>query len=223
MRIAPLLRVGRGLTALIGSGGKTTLLLALARELRGRGSVLICTSTHIRIPEGVPLTNGGADEVRDALARHGVVCAAAPAEEEGKLTAPALPFETLTDLADYVLVEADGSRGLPIKAHAPHEPVIPANAQRVVTVLGAEGFHRSAREVCHRYARWAELAGVSPDAPVTPEAAARVLRAEGLGDRLYINQVENAAAYGDAASLSEKLDCPVVAGSLWKEVFVCLR
>ena len=48
MRIAPLLHIGRGVTALIGGGGKTTLLCTLAEELRARGSVLLCTSTHIR-------------------------------------------------------------------------------------------------------------------------------------------------------------------------------
>lgn len=38
--------------------------------------------------------------------------------ENGKLTAPRLPMEMLAALADYMLVEADGSRQMPLKAHA---------------------------------------------------------------------------------------------------------
>jgi len=218
MQIAPLLNIGRGVTALIGGGGKTTLLYTLAEELRKKGSILLCTSTHIRIPEQYPLVTAGADALRAALAEHGAVCAGTPAEN-GKLTAPPLSFETLSGLADYVLVEADGARRLPLKAHAPHEPVIPPNAQRVVLVVGADGFGRPVSQVCHRPERWAELAGVSTDSPVTPEAEARVIRAEGCGDRVYINKVESAADYAAAAELAKRLALPVVMGSLHKGVY----
>ena len=42
MQIAPLLNIGRGVTALIGGGGKTTLLYTLTEELRKKGTVLLC-------------------------------------------------------------------------------------------------------------------------------------------------------------------------------------
>ena len=218
MRISPLLQIGRGVTALIGGGGKTTLLYTLAEELRARGSVLLCTSAHIRAPERYPLVTGGADELRAALAAHGVVCAGTPAAD-GRLTASAVPFETMAALADYVLVEADGSRGLPLKAHAPHEPVIPPNAQRVVLVVGADGFGKPVAEVCHRPELWAELAGVAPDAPATPEGEARVILAEGCGDRVYINKVESAGNYETAEALAGRLALPVVLGSLRQGVY----
>ena len=35
MQIAPLLHIGRGVTAIIGGGGKTTLMERLAHELSG--------------------------------------------------------------------------------------------------------------------------------------------------------------------------------------------
>ena len=50
MDIAPLLHIGPGVTALIGGGGKTTLMDTLAAELRRRGTVIVTTSTHIRRP-----------------------------------------------------------------------------------------------------------------------------------------------------------------------------
>lgn len=222
MQIAPLLKIGRGVTALIGGGGKTTLLYALAEELRGRGRVIVCTSTHIRMPEQYPLMTGDAEALRVALDKENVVCAGTPAED-GKLTAPEASFEELAALADYVLVEADGAKGLPLKAHAGHEPVIPANAQRVVLVVGADGFGKPIDKVCHRPALYAERAGAPIDAVVTPEIAACLIAAEGYGDRVYINKVESADDYAAAEKLARRLTCPVVAGSLHKGVYTCLR
>ena len=121
MQLYERLGVPCGVTAVIGSGGKTTLLRTLSRELPG--TVILTTTTHILPFEGVPLlTAPTEDEVRAALARSRVLCLGTPAPE-GKLTAPSLPFSLLEQLADYVFVEADGSRRLPLKAHAPHEPV----------------------------------------------------------------------------------------------------
>jgi len=217
-----MLNVERGVTALIGGGGKTTLLYTLAQELRNDGSVVLCTSTHIRIPEGYPLATGGTEDLRAALKAYGVICTGTPADG-GKLTAPAISFEELAALADYVLVEADGSRGLPLKAHSPHEPVIPPNARNVILVVGADGFGRPVSEVCHRRERWAELAGIEIDEIVTPVAAARVILAEGLGDRVYVNKVESSADILAAKELASHLPCHVMAGSLHKGVFTCLR
>ena len=51
MQIAPLLHVGRGVTAIIGGGGKTTLMETLAGELSKKGKVIITTTTHICRPK----------------------------------------------------------------------------------------------------------------------------------------------------------------------------
>ena len=223
MRIAPFLNVGRGITAIIGAGGKTTLLYTLAEELRGRGAVLLCTSTHIRRPEPYEtVTEPEETAIRAALSRRGVVCVGTPAED-GKLTAPALPFHVLAELAEYVLVEADGAHCLPLKAHAPHEPVIPDGAGRVILVAGLDGLGRPIRETCHRPERFAALAGASVDDPVTPELAARVIAAEGFGDAVYLNKAESADALAAAARLAEGLAVPVTAGSLHRGEYVCLR
>ena len=220
--VAELLNVDKGVTALLGGGGKTTLLYALADELCSLGTVILCTSTHIRVPEQYPLVTGGAAELTAAVAEYGAVCAGTPAEN-GKLTAPELSFAQLAALADYVLVEADGSRGLPLKAHATHEPVIPANTGNVILVVGADGFGEPVSRVCHRPERWAELAGCGTADLVTPEREARVILAEDLGDRVYINKVETAAQRAAAEELSSYLACHVAAGSLHKGVFACLR
>ena len=221
MQISSLIKIKRGVTALIGGGGKTTLMYTLAEELRTRGSVLLCTSTHILIPDHYPVITSKND-LQPAISKHGAVCMGTPAEN-GKLTAPSVSFNELVSFADYVLVEADGAKRLPLKAHAPYEPVIPDIAKCVVLVVGADGFGRPVSEVCHRAERWAELAGVSIDSPATPESEARVIISEGFGNCILINKVESAQTSAAAEELAKRLACPVVAGSLKKGVFTCLR
>lgn len=222
MLIAPILSVGRGVTALIGGGGKTTLLYTLAEELRGRGRVVLCTTTKIRRPPQYTIYTGSDPAaLRDALRVHGVVCAGTPYSDE-KLQAPALSLEALAAGADYVLVEADGAHGRPLKAHAVYEPVIPKNAARTILVAGADGFGRPIREVCHRPELYARLAGAPEDAIVTPEMAARVIAAEGLGDVLYINKAEDETHLDAARETAQRLALPAAAGSLHKGNYICL-
>lgn len=220
MDISALLGVERGVTALIGGGGKTTLMYMLAEELRRCGTVAVTTSTHIQRPEQYPvLLSGGAAAVSAALAARGVVCVASETAE-GKLTAPALPFAALAQLADFVLVEADGAKRLPLKAHAPHEPVIPPNARRTVYVVGADGFGRPIRQVCHRPERYAALCGAAEDDLVTPALEAKVLHAEGYDTGwVYINKVETPEDWRNAEALAALLPGKVIAGSLWERVY----
>ena len=223
MKIAALLQIGRGVTAIIGGGGKTTLMEVLAEELSQKGSVILTTTTHIRRPaQYETLTDADEALVSAALSHSRVVCVG-EAAEEGKLRAPWLSIETLARLADFVLVEADGAKGLPLKAHAAHEPVIPPCAQRVVTVVGIDGIGKPIGAACHRSARYAQLALADEEALVTPEIAARVLNAESGFDRVYINKVESAATYEAAQAMAKELSCPVIAGSLHQGVYVCLH
>ena len=118
MDFSKLLGLRPGVTAVIGSGGKTSLLRRLAEELPG--TVLLCTTTHIRPFEEYPLlTAPTPEDIRKALTTRRILCLGTPCEN-GKLTAPSLSVETLATLSDYVLVEADGSRQLPLKAHDAH-------------------------------------------------------------------------------------------------------
>ena len=218
MDISALLGVEKGVTALIGGGGKTTLMYTLAEELRRWGTVIVTTSTHIQRPEQYPVLTA-ADGVSAALAAHGVVCVAGETAE-GKLCAPALSFETLAALADFVLVEADGAKRLPLKAHAPHEPVIPVNTRQTVYVAGADGFGHPIRQVCHRPERYAALCGAAESDAVTPAMAAAVLRAEGYDTGwVYINKVETPEDWHNAEALSALLPGTVIAGSLWRKEY----
>jgi len=221
MQISPLLHVGRGITALVGGGGKTTLMYTLAEELKQSGKVIITTSTKIKQPEQyTTLLDPTREEIERALARESIVCVASQSEN-GKLSAPSISFDELSEIADYVIVEADGAKRLPLKAHAAHEPVIPESAQRIIMVIGIDGIGKKISETCHRSELYAQRAGVSEDTVVTPELAAKVILAEGYGDRVYINKVESAEVYDAAQKLKKLFSCPVVTGSLHMGVYSC--
>ena len=221
--LAEVLGVREGVTAVIGGGGKTTLLRTLGEELARSGArVILATSTKFRPFPGIKTVPGGEREIAEALGCAPLVCAAAPWGESGKLAESPVPMARLAALADCVLVEADGSAGLPLKAHAPHEPVIPAESGRVILVLGASGFGRPIRETAHRPERYAALAGCDIETAVTPEIAARVIRAEGLGDMVLVNQAETPETRERARKLAEYLALPVYAGSLQRGEIECV-
>ncbi len=218
--------MGRGVCAIIGAGGKSTLLRKLAEELSaGAGArVVVATSTKMYVPDWCPvLLDAGLGEVEAALASNPLVCVGTIHAPSGKLDAPQLAFEELARLADYVIVEADGAKGLPLKAHASHEPVIPACASRVVCVAGIDGVGRPISQACHRPEVFAQLAGLTPDDAVTPEALARVLEAEGLHDVLLINKVASPQDWQAAEAVAALVGTPVVAGSLQRSELRCLR
>ena len=223
MKLSELLGIRPGLTALIGGGGKTTLMYRLADELSSLGTVIVCTSTRILAPDDLPvLTGGKIEEIAAALGNDPVLCVGESAEK-GKLSAPLIPFDELKRCADYVIVEADGAHRLPIKAHAEYEPVIPGCCDRTVLVIGADAFGLPIADICHRPEIFSSLAGVDPCASVTPEIVSRVIAAEGLGDCVYINKAEDESAAAYAKSLAALCDIPVYAGSLKEEEYRCLR
>ena len=221
MELAKLLDIHPGVTAVIGGGGKTTLLRTLGEELAEESRVLLCTTTKIFPFHDLPCAMT-AEELNSLRRELRLMCAGTPVPGTEKLTAPPVPMAELAAWCDYVLVEAAGSAQRPFKAHASHEPVIPAEASQVICVVGASGFGKPIREATHRPELYAQLAGVSVEDPVAPETEAAVLQAEGLHHRIYVNQVETRQDLAAAEALAALLDCPVLAGSLHRrEYFTC--
>ena len=90
--------------SVVGAGGKTSLIFAWARELADAGkSVVITTTTHMYRPERMEEGN-----IR-------IVVSDDP-ERPDKVTAPTAEIlDSLKETADVVLIEADGSRRMPLK------------------------------------------------------------------------------------------------------------
>lgn len=162
------------LIAVVGGGGKTTLLYALMREAGKMGlRVLLTTTTHMELPPA-RLWAKSREEAR-ALLEHGGAAVFALPCEEGKCGPPHLSPEECLALADLVLVEADGARHLPLKAPAPHEPVLPKEPSLVIGVAGLDSVGRPLQGVCHRPERVAALLEKRREELVTPQDLARLL------------------------------------------------
>ena len=217
-RLFELLEIKPGVTALIGSGGKTSLLYHLAGELCRRGTVAIATTTHIKKPDQFPFA-ATEEETKKLLTERGYVCIGTEAED-GKLTAPS--FAGWEQTADYVIVEADGAKMHPLKAHAEYEPVIPDGCENVICVVGASGFQTPIVQAVHRPEIFAALAEVSQQSIATPELVAKVLEKEQLHTRVYLNQVDTLHRFFGKAAIKEfakEMNCSVVAGSLRQGTF----
>ena len=223
MRLCDLLKLDGFPLCVIGSGGKTSLILALAAELSERGTVVVATTTHIYPPPDMPCLDSPNERELCAAIRHNHCLALGTLGHDGKLCVPQIPLELLPRHADYVLIEADGSRGLPMKAHLPHEPVLPAFSHRTLCVLGASGFGKPIATVAHRADIYAKLAGVTVDFPVTPKIAASVLSAETAFDMLFINQCDKPSDYVLTRQTAELISVPVYAGALQKGEYLRLR
>jgi probable selenium-dependent hydroxylase accessory protein YqeC len=163
------------LIALVGGGGKTTSLYALAHEARQAGkTVIVTTSTHMVPHPGLFLTGAsGRPVLRDLLVQYGIVTVGTLTRED-KMTG-AEDLSACKAEADVVLVEADGARLRPLKAPADHEPVIPTEADAVIALCGMDSLGQSIQAASHRPERVAALLDKPLGAVVTPADAARVL------------------------------------------------
>ena len=218
------LKIGKGVTAVIGSGGKTTLLSALARELPGK--VILCTTSFFYpFQDTAFLSISDITEekeelmLRGLLAENRVVCNGEMAGN-GKLGRPLLSFERLSLMADYVLVECDVSRGCPLKAHADKEPDLPDTVDDTVCVIGAGGFMQPVEKAVHHPDIFRLLTGCAEDAVARPELVAKAFLNERLSKKVLINQVESPETLELAERFVKAANLPgIVAGSLKRNVF----
>lgn len=154
--------------AVVGSGGKTGRIHALAESYIKEGKrVLVTTTTHMMVEVGCDLSNNPT-EIINKIENVGYCMAGRPAKQ-GKMQALSKEvYETVCPAADVVLVEADGSKQLPVKYPASHEPVIPDNADEIHVVVGLAALGKPLKEVSHRKELVMQCLGVTEDTILLP-------------------------------------------------------
>lgn len=161
--------------ALVGGGGKSSTMFALAKEGVELGlRVIVTTTTHMLPHPRLPLTDNPAPDHLAALLAHHPVITLGRYDHRGKLTGAGTVAGCLA-AADLVLVEADGARLLPLKAPAAHEPVVPPDVHAVVAVAGLDCVGQAIGAICHRPEQVAALLHTGPDHILTPADVAAVL------------------------------------------------
>lgn len=176
------------ITAFVGGGGKTSSMLTMGTELAQRGKQTILTTTTRIYPFEEPLP-----ERLRCVGLHA---------QQGKLRGVDNP-DALKRECDFLLIEADGSRGLPIKAPAAHEPVLTAQTGLVIAVMGLTGVGKPIAQVCHRPERVCEVLSMTPEQCITPEAAASLIWHES-GLRKGVHKRRFAVILNQADSAKEK-------------------
>ena len=125
--------------AVVGGGGKTSLIYRLNEELQALGKkVIISTTTHMAYDPMLPLVKStDLEQVSEMLKEHGFAAVADIEETSGKMCAiEETALKKLVPLCDVMLIEADGAKRKPLKVPADWEPVIPDFADVVVSVIG---------------------------------------------------------------------------------------
>jgi probable selenium-dependent hydroxylase accessory protein YqeC len=178
----------REMISLVGAGGKTTLMFRLAKELASKGKkVITTTTTKIMEPsqeESPSLFVDSEDEKikafvgRHLAQSHHITIAT---ERLGSKKLRGVSPELITALwhagqMDYLIVEADGAAGRPVKAPREGEPVIPQETTLVVALLGVDGMDLElGEEHVFRPEQVSRLTGLPPGSSVTDEAMAVLL------------------------------------------------
>lgn len=159
--------------AYVGAGGKTTLLKRHARSLASRGmKVLIATSTRMFIEPETLLCDDPGEIIRHLLEKGLVMAGAARGEKIGPLSPETL--RAVQPHADIILIEADGSRHMPLKYPAPHEPAVDSDTDEIIIVCGMHALFRPAGEVCQRFELARQRLGFLPEEIITPEHILRL-------------------------------------------------
>jgi len=173
--------------ALVGGGGKTTLMFALADELRRNGKrVLASTTTKVWHREALEyekllLVEDDGDwknKKAEGLSIESPAFVGKSILDTGKVEgiSAALADQIFHDsTVDYLVVEADGSAGHPLKAPAEHEPVISSSVTMVVAMMGLEAMSARLDEAtAFRVEQVRKVTGLEPGSILTPKALASV-------------------------------------------------
>ncbi|MDR1800721.1 MAG: putative selenium-dependent hydroxylase accessory protein YqeC [Lachnospiraceae bacterium] len=184
--------------AVVGSGGKTSLIEKLANERKeiNGSKILISPTTRIMMPESGTVI---LSDWQDYMPAAGISYFGTINGEDGKLHA--IPQDVLRVVVqgfDLSLLEADGSRNLPWKGWDYTDPVIPAGTTMTLGVISAKGIGLSATEEnVFRLREFLETTGLREGDKITINAAVKsVLARNGMfwnkkgRKAIFINQAE---------------------------------
>ena len=219
---------GPQLVAFVGAGGKTGALQRLCTESPSKPGGILATTTTAMFARQLsavgpllveddgetPLATRAAQALRSA----GVVALARSHAENEKVKGLA-PAEVdalwREGVAGTIVVEADGSRGLPLKAFGEAEPQLPSATTTVVVVAGLDALGLPLdEEHVHRATLLLPLLGAADGDSVTPRLfaaalALQITRVRALTPQarvvVLLNKAENDKSTRQAASVAGEL------------------
>ncbi|MCR1899283.1 selenium cofactor biosynthesis protein YqeC [Irregularibacter muris] len=144
--------------SLVGGGGKSTTMYRFAQELSQKGKkVLVTTTTHLALPKDNEVEKlviqpdylKAIEELHSCFEKHFIVGLATTKVREDKIKGISVDWVGKIkeeNIADVILVEADGANRKPFKAHASHEPALPEKSDVVIIVVGIDALGKPITE-----------------------------------------------------------------------------
>lgn len=164
--------------SVVGAGGKTSTIEAIALEYKTIcKKAIVTTTTHMYQPDKWPWCKEESLEmVNRYLEEEKVLWIGLPYQER-KIMSPHLPF--LNRIKEYkvpLLIEADGAKRLPFKVPSKNEPVILQGSTMVIGILGMDALCKPIKEVSFNSELTANYLGKSEDDFLTKEDFVNVIR-----------------------------------------------
>ena len=227
--------VNRATIGILGGGGKTALLHRLGDELSRVSDKVVLTSLtksghsdRFKLHFYADIISELKDQER--FSPNPLYIMGSQEADEKLIGLNESQLDQLRRIADFSIFECDGARKRPIKAHQPHDPVLPNFTTHAVIIVGADAVGaRVDGKLVHRPELFRELWDVNANYQLEPEFIAKVvtshygyLQKVPGGVRLsYL--VNKADAFEDAAhklaqAISRLSDHPVFHGSLEKNL-----
>ncbi len=241
------IEASKELVTIVGAGGKTGTMFALARELRNRGKrVLVSTTTAIYKPEAEQydqLYTGNQKgfqrflNEREASEKNGeIVVWGKTVDSKGKLQGVApedIDGLWKDGVFSWILVEGDGAKKKSIKAPREGEPVIPRESTVVMGVMGMTVLGKRAEENrVHRLPIFSRITGINPGEVIGESGLRRLIldarglfkgTPEGAKTLLLLNQCEDREIRKRALALGKSLSIPFVIASVKNETLYHYR
>jgi len=178
-----------GVISIVGAGGKTALMFRLSRELSKSGDrILTTTTTKIFTPTRAQSSHVIVSASPEAIVKHarGVLkrnshISAGSAVLSLKNKLQGLKPETIDALWQsgvfrWIIVEADGAAGRPLKAPALHEPVIPQSTRWLIGVVGLDAIGKPLTDRwVFRPQRVSKISSLAIGSTITEKTIASVL------------------------------------------------
>lgn len=178
--------------SVVGAGGKTTTVLRLHREYRARGKKhILTTTTHMLIPEecrDAYCQNPDVNVCNEILEQNGFLFLGKQVSDVKVKGFEPEKFLGLIGRTDAdCFIEADGSKHLPIKVPAEHEPVVCEDTTLLVHVTGLDCLGKRISEACFRVNAAERLLGKDSDEIITEQDVA-LIASSPQGGKKHLNE-----------------------------------
>ena len=229
----------KDIISIVGAGGKTTMMLKLAQELRSNNKVLVTTTTNIYTPSQDKydfICTTKEDFLKYCnMSDNGVYVLGLGVNKNNKILGIGTSeLDELTPYFDYIIIEADGAKEKQLKGWNEFEPVIYEKTTKTVGIIDISSYGIIINENdVHRSKIFCKITGAIEGETVKLEHLVNmIINPLGLFKRskgeniLYINKVEEADSFILAESLviegdlrNEKLIEKILIGSLKNDVY----